>query len=175
MLPNFRYPFPTYDLFIANLDRVRSGRSRSPRMQRSIPAAEFEVCSVPVANPSKVIGGAGELSETSRRSEEATPRSIKTIRSISAVIHKTGLFLKACSSLVGSGEGIAAPQTGPPQRPRSGAGRRHRQAREQRLARRCAELRRRVLPSGWISRSAAPKSEASGNLRIAMPSWVPGS
>src|SRR5262245_33905479 len=54
LLP-YRYPFPQYDLFIANLDkitdRVRTLASKSP----SVPLKDVRLLS-PVANPSKIIG-----------------------------------------------------------------------------------------------------------------------
>ena len=55
VLPNYKYPLPPYDVFIANLDRVaeraRSIASTSP----SQPVAGMQFLS-PVANPGKVIG-----------------------------------------------------------------------------------------------------------------------
>jgi hypothetical protein len=54
VLPVCRYPFPGYDLMVANLDKViERARSLAPGAP-SIPAAGLKFLS-PVANPSKVI------------------------------------------------------------------------------------------------------------------------
>src|SRR5260370_41913939 len=55
VLPAYRYPLPSYDVYIANLDRV-ADRARSIAAASPIlPAAGVQFLS-PVANPSKVIG-----------------------------------------------------------------------------------------------------------------------
>ena len=105
VLPAYRYPLPSYDVLIANLDkiaaRVREIASDSP----AIPLAGLKLLS-PVANPSKVIGAPinyqKHLDEVRSDAELHHNNPAHT-----AAIHKTGLFLKACSSLVGPGEGIA--------------------------------------------------------------------
>jgi 2-keto-4-pentenoate hydratase/2-oxohepta-3-ene-1,7-dioic acid hydratase in catechol pathway len=105
VLPSYRYPFPPYDLFIANLDkimdRVRTIASSSP----SLPLQTLRLLS-PVANPSKIIGAPvnyqKHLDEVRSDAQLHHDNQAHT-----AVIQKTGLFLKACSSLVGPSEGIA--------------------------------------------------------------------
>jgi 2-keto-4-pentenoate hydratase/2-oxohepta-3-ene-1,7-dioic acid hydratase in catechol pathway len=105
VLPAYRYPLPAYDVFIANLDkvmeRVRSVAADAP----SIPLAGLKLLS-PVANPSKVVGAPvnyqKHLNEVRSDAQLHHDNQAHT-----AVIQKTGLFLKACSSLVGPGEGIA--------------------------------------------------------------------
>jgi 2-keto-4-pentenoate hydratase/2-oxohepta-3-ene-1,7-dioic acid hydratase in catechol pathway len=104
VLPNHRYPFPVYDLLIANLDKViERARSLAPDAP-SIPTAGLEFLS-PVANPSKIIGAPinyqKHLDEVKSDAELHQNNLQHT-----AVIHKTGLFLKACSSLLGPSEGI---------------------------------------------------------------------
>ncbi len=104
-LASYRYPFPAYDLFIANLDkvteRVRSIAAAAP----TIPLSGLELLS-PVANPSKIIGAPvnyqKHLDEVRSDAQLHHDNQAHT-----AVIQKTGLFLKACSSLVGPSEGIA--------------------------------------------------------------------
>jgi 2-keto-4-pentenoate hydratase/2-oxohepta-3-ene-1,7-dioic acid hydratase in catechol pathway len=105
VLPSYRYPFPTHDLFIANLDgiidRVRTIQSSSP----AIPLAGLRLLS-PVANPSKIIGA--PVNYQKHLDEVRTDAQLHhDNQAHTAVIHKTGLFLKACSALVGPSEGIA--------------------------------------------------------------------
>jgi len=105
VLPNYRYPFPAYDLLIANLDsvmdRVRTIAPNSP----SLPLKGMELLS-PVANPSKIIGAPvnyqKHLDEVRGDAQLHQDNQAHT-----AVIQKIGLFLKACSALVGPSEGIA--------------------------------------------------------------------
>src|SRR5581483_4892803 len=55
VLPNYRYPFPGYDLFIANLDKgAERARALAPNAP-SLQVSDLKFLS-PVANPSKVIG-----------------------------------------------------------------------------------------------------------------------
>ena len=105
VLPSYRYPFPIHDLFIANLDgiidRVRTIQSSSP----AIPLAGLRLLS-PVANPSKIIGA--PINYQKHLDEVRTDAQLHhDNQAHTAVIHKTGLFLKACSALVGPSEGIA--------------------------------------------------------------------
>ena len=105
VLPSYRYPFPTHDLFIANLDkiidRVRTIQSSSP----AIPLTGLQLLS-PVANPSKIIGA--PVNYQKHLDEVRTDAQLHhDNQAHTAVIHKTGLFLKACSALVGPSEGIA--------------------------------------------------------------------
>jgi 2-keto-4-pentenoate hydratase/2-oxohepta-3-ene-1,7-dioic acid hydratase in catechol pathway len=105
VLPTYRYPFPTHDLFIANLDkiidRVRTIQSSSP----AIPLTGLQLLS-PVANPSKIIGA--PVNYQKHLDEVRTDAQLHhDNQAHTAVIHKTGLFLKACSALVGPSEGIA--------------------------------------------------------------------
>jgi 2-keto-4-pentenoate hydratase/2-oxohepta-3-ene-1,7-dioic acid hydratase in catechol pathway len=105
VLPSYRYPFPPYDLFVANLDkimnRVRTIASSSP----SMPLTTLQLLS-PVANPTKIIGAPvnyqKHLDEVRGDAQLHHDNQAHT-----AVIQKIGLFLKACSALVGPSEGIA--------------------------------------------------------------------
>jgi len=105
VLPAYRYPLPAYDVLIANLDAVlERARTLAPNAP-SLPIAGLRFLS-PVANPSKVIGAPvnyqKHLDEV--KSDAALHHDNEAH---TAVIHKMGLFLKACSSLVGPGEGIS--------------------------------------------------------------------
>jgi 2-keto-4-pentenoate hydratase/2-oxohepta-3-ene-1,7-dioic acid hydratase in catechol pathway len=104
VLPNYRYPFPPYDLLIANLDKVAE-RARSVAVfATSMPTADLKFLS-PVANPSKVIGA--PVNYQKHLDEVKNDATIhNNNQQHMAVIHKTGLFLKASSSLVGPAEGI---------------------------------------------------------------------
>src|SRR5438552_9891412 len=104
-LPVYRYPFPQHDLFIANLDkimdRVRTIAGGSP----SVPLKDVQLLS-PVANPSKIIGA--PVNYQKHLDEVRSDAQLHHDNQAHlAVIQKTGLFLKACSALVGPSEGIA--------------------------------------------------------------------
>lgn len=104
-LPSYHYPFPAYDLFIANLDRVMERARGLAATAPSLALSGLKLLS-PVANPSKVIGAPvnyqKHLDEVKSDAEIHHNSAQHT-----AVIHKTGLFLKANSSLVGPSDGIA--------------------------------------------------------------------
>ena len=103
VLPSFRYPLPTSDVLISNLnlvaERVRTIAATAP----TLPLAGLPLLS-PVANPGKIIGAPvnyqKHLDEVRANTELHHENQI-------AVIHRTGLFLKANSSLAGPSEGIA--------------------------------------------------------------------
>ena len=105
VLPAYRYPFPAYDLFIANLDkvtdRVRTIASGAP----VLPLSGLQLLS-PVANPSKIVGAPvnyqKHLDEV--RSDAEIHHNSQTH---TTPIHKIGLFLKASSALAGPSDGIA--------------------------------------------------------------------
>ncbi|PYS36811.1 MAG: FAA hydrolase family protein [Acidobacteria bacterium] len=104
-LPVYRYPFPQHDLFIANLDkimdRVRTIAGSSP----SVPLKDVQLLS-PVANPSKIIGAPVNYQKHLDEVRGDAQLHHDNQAHI-AVIQKTGLFLKACSALIGPSEGIA--------------------------------------------------------------------
>ena len=105
VLPAYRYPFPEYDILIANLDAVlERARALAPAAP-SLPVAGIQFLS-PVANPSKVIGA--PVNYQKHLDEVKNDAAIHHDNPAhTAVIHKMGLFLKANSSLVGPGEGIS--------------------------------------------------------------------
>jgi 2-keto-4-pentenoate hydratase/2-oxohepta-3-ene-1,7-dioic acid hydratase in catechol pathway len=105
VLPAYRYPLPGYDALIANLDKViaRIGELSS---SSAVVALESLRLLSPVANPGKIVAApvnyAAHLSEVASDSQLSAGNA-----SHSMTIHQVGLFLKANSSLVGPGEGIA--------------------------------------------------------------------
>jgi 2-keto-4-pentenoate hydratase/2-oxohepta-3-ene-1,7-dioic acid hydratase in catechol pathway len=105
VLPSYRYPLPCSDMLIANLDRVLPKARAIAAESPSLPLANLKLLS-PVANPGKVIGAPvnyqKHLDEV--KSDAELHHNNQTHM---AVIHRTGVFLKATSSLVGPGEGIA--------------------------------------------------------------------
>jgi 2-keto-4-pentenoate hydratase/2-oxohepta-3-ene-1,7-dioic acid hydratase in catechol pathway len=105
ILPTYKYPLPVHDVFIANLDRVAERARALAPSSAVLPLAGLPLWS-PVANPSKVMGAPvnyqKHLDEV-RSNAEIHHGS----EAHSAPIHKMGLFLKASSSLVGPGDGVA--------------------------------------------------------------------
>ncbi len=105
MLPVYRYPLPTYDVLFANLDqvmaRVKTIATQSPELSLS----EVKLLS-PVANPGKIIAAPVNYQ---RHLEEVKGdvQLHQNTQTHTITIQKAGLFLKATSSLVGPGEGIA--------------------------------------------------------------------
>jgi 2-keto-4-pentenoate hydratase/2-oxohepta-3-ene-1,7-dioic acid hydratase in catechol pathway len=105
VLPTYRYPLPAYDVLIANLpqvvSRVRAIEDDAPTR----PLAEVTLLS-PIANPGKLIAAPVNFQ---KHLEEV--RSDVAIHNnnpgLTVTIHSAGVFLKATSSLVGPGEGIA--------------------------------------------------------------------
>jgi 2-keto-4-pentenoate hydratase/2-oxohepta-3-ene-1,7-dioic acid hydratase in catechol pathway len=104
VLPACRYPLPSHDLMIANLDRVleraRAIVADAPR----VPLTSVTLLS-PVANPGKIVCAPvnyqKHLDEVRDQSQLHHGNEGHT-----APIHSAGLFLKASSALVGPGEGI---------------------------------------------------------------------
>src|SRR5580765_2855862 len=105
VLPACRYPLPSYDLLIANLDRVIERARAIAADAPELPLASVTLLS-PVANPGKIVCAPvnyqKHLDEV--RSQSALHHGSQAH---TAPIHGAGLFLKAISALVGPGEGIA--------------------------------------------------------------------
>ena len=102
-LPPARYPATPGDLLTAHLDTVRAAIDLLLPSAASIPVEEARFLS-PVANPGKIIGVpvnyADHVAEAKADQATFTDRYKGDIR-------EQGLFLKAASSLVGPGEGVA--------------------------------------------------------------------
>ncbi len=105
VLPGYRYPLPCHDVVIANLDKVRERARAIAADSPLLPLAGLKLLS-PVANPGKIVAAPvnyeKHLDEVKDDSQLHQGTQSHTI-----TIHKAGLFLKATSSLVGPGEGIA--------------------------------------------------------------------
>jgi 2-keto-4-pentenoate hydratase/2-oxohepta-3-ene-1,7-dioic acid hydratase in catechol pathway len=105
VLPACRYPLPPYDVFIANLPAVVA---RVGTLLPAAPRAPLSSVTLlsPVANPGKIVAAPVNYQKhldevrTDRQLHQGNPAHTTTI-------HTAGLFLKATSSLVGPGEGVA--------------------------------------------------------------------
>lgn len=102
-LPSCSYPFPRFDLMVANLDSVRKRVAELAGSAPEVPSDSVRLLS-PVANPSKVIGA--PVNYQKHLDEARGDKELHHDNQIAA-IRRAGLFLKAPSSLVGPGEGIA--------------------------------------------------------------------
>jgi 2-keto-4-pentenoate hydratase/2-oxohepta-3-ene-1,7-dioic acid hydratase in catechol pathway len=106
VLPAYRYPLPSYDVLIANLDKVIEAIPRlSPESAPQFPLEGVKLLS-PVANPGKII--AAPVNYQKHLDEvKGDVQLHQNTQTHTITIQKAGLFLKASSSLVGPGEGIA--------------------------------------------------------------------
>jgi 2-keto-4-pentenoate hydratase/2-oxohepta-3-ene-1,7-dioic acid hydratase in catechol pathway len=104
VLPAYRYPLPTHDVLIENLDHVAARARAIAGRAASIPLSGLRLLS-PLANPGKIIAAPVNYN-----------KHLDEVRGDSALhhnnpghtltIHNAGVFLKATSSLIGPGEGI---------------------------------------------------------------------
>jgi 2-keto-4-pentenoate hydratase/2-oxohepta-3-ene-1,7-dioic acid hydratase in catechol pathway len=105
VLPEYRYPLPSHDVFIANLAKVTA---RAKTLLAAAPAVPVDSVTLlsPLANPGKLIAAPvnyqKHLEEVKQDSQIHSGNPAHTI-----TIHSAGVFLKATSSLVGPGEGVA--------------------------------------------------------------------
>jgi 2-keto-4-pentenoate hydratase/2-oxohepta-3-ene-1,7-dioic acid hydratase in catechol pathway len=100
-LPGYRYPLPSFDVLIANLADLRP---HLETLARQSPALDDVKLLSPIANPGKLIAAPVNYQ---RHLEEARGSAELHHGNQVAAIERAGLFLKATSSLVGAGEGIA--------------------------------------------------------------------
>jgi len=103
VLPLMKWPVPLGDAFILNLETLTSEMQRLTPDAPSVPLSDITLKS-PVANPSKIIGA--PINYQKHIDESVTDDGIVSSRPISH-ISDWGMFLKANSALVGSGEGVA--------------------------------------------------------------------
>jgi 2-keto-4-pentenoate hydratase/2-oxohepta-3-ene-1,7-dioic acid hydratase in catechol pathway len=104
VLPSYRYPLPTHDVLVANLDAVAA---RVRAIAPGAPAVALERLKLqsPVANPGKIV--AAPVNYEKHLHEVRTDAQLNANNPNNTLtIHKAGLFLKASSSLVGPGEGV---------------------------------------------------------------------
>lgn len=105
VLPGYHYPLPEYDVLIANLDRVAARIRQIAPSAGSVPLEGLKLLS-PVANPGKIVAApVNYLKHLDEAKADVQIHSNNPAHTMT--IHKAGLFLKATSSLVGAGEGIA--------------------------------------------------------------------
>jgi 2-keto-4-pentenoate hydratase/2-oxohepta-3-ene-1,7-dioic acid hydratase in catechol pathway len=105
VLPTWRYPFPQRDNLIASLDRVTARIQQIQNSAPTLPLMGLKLLS-PVANPSKII--AAPVNYQKHLDEVKGDAALNQGNAAHTItIQKAGLFLKANSSLVGPGEGIA--------------------------------------------------------------------
>lgn len=102
-LPAQRWPLPNHDLLVEALPRLRGQLEAAASRTSGRDIAGVKLLS-PVANPSKIIGAPINYKEHVEESKKdqaiAYGRQLKSIGEF-------GLFLKANSTLVGAGEGVA--------------------------------------------------------------------
>src|SRR5438477_2757048 len=105
VLPAYRYPLPSFDPLIANLDAVLS-RARSVAADAAaVPVRSVTLLS-PVANPGKIV--CAPVNYQKHLDEVRDDASLHhNVTMTMAPIQTAGLFLKATSALVGPGQGIA--------------------------------------------------------------------
>ena len=103
VLPLIKWPVPLGDAFILNLETLTSEMQRLAPDAPSVSLSDITLKS-PVANPSKIIGA--PINYQKHIDESVTDDGIVSSRPISH-ISDWGMFLKANSALVGSGEGVA--------------------------------------------------------------------
>jgi 2,4-didehydro-3-deoxy-L-rhamnonate hydrolase len=104
VLPSYRYPLPTHDVLVANLDAVAA---RVRDIAPGAPAVALERLKLksPVANPGKIV--AAPVNYEKHLHEVRTDAQLNANNPNNTLtIQKAGLFLKASSSLVGPGEGV---------------------------------------------------------------------
>lgn len=102
VLPSQRYPLPTIDPLLANLQRVMDEIGRIAPSAQTLPLAGRRLLA-PVANPGKVI--AAPVNYRKHLEEARADASIHFENQVHE-IQKIGLFLKATSSVVGPSQGV---------------------------------------------------------------------
>jgi 2-keto-4-pentenoate hydratase/2-oxohepta-3-ene-1,7-dioic acid hydratase in catechol pathway len=102
-LPSYRYPLPLCDVLIEHLDTLRPRISEIATTAPALPVAGVSLLS-PVANPGKLVAAPVNYQ---RHLDEVRANPDLHHNNKIAVIETAGLFLKATSSLVGAGEGVA--------------------------------------------------------------------
>ncbi len=104
VLPAARYPFPTHDVFIANLDAVKARVAVLAPSAPCLPLDGLRLLS-PLANPGKII--AAPLNYEKHIAEVHSDDALHQGAAGSALnIRTAGVFLKATSSLAGPGQGV---------------------------------------------------------------------
>jgi 2,4-diketo-3-deoxy-L-fuconate hydrolase len=102
-LPQHRYPLPQFDLLVANLPAVRRRVEDLIGQAPRRPLSGVKLLS-PVANPGKIMGA--PVNYRKHLEEARGDPAIHHQKQVSD-IQQAGVFLKATSSVVGPGEGVA--------------------------------------------------------------------
>jgi len=101
-LPVAQYPYPSYDVLIAQLEELKPLIAESEKTGERLALAAVTLLS-PVANPGKII--AAPVNYTKHLEEVLAQKQLHHGNLINE-IHKAGLFLKATSSLIGAGQEV---------------------------------------------------------------------
>lgn len=105
VLPQVRYPLPAHDLLVAYLPEIVARARALSGSAPAVPLAGARLLS-PVANPGKLV--AAPVNYEKHLDEVRSDKDLHhNTAGHTITIHSAGLFLKATSSLVGAGEGIA--------------------------------------------------------------------
>jgi len=105
ILPSVRYPFPPYDALVAHLPEVVARAGALLDGAPAVPLDRVRLLS-PVANPGKII--AAPVNYQKHLDEVKSDVQIHANNPAHTItIQQAGVFLKASSSLVGPGEGVA--------------------------------------------------------------------
>ncbi len=105
-LPVCRYPYPSHDVFIEALPRLKDEMAR---IAKNSPALHLDSVRLesPVANPGKLVAApvnyASHIAEATADAATFTAEQLRRI-------HEVGLFLKANSSMCGAADGIRLTQ-----------------------------------------------------------------
>jgi 2,4-didehydro-3-deoxy-L-rhamnonate hydrolase len=101
-LPQYRYPLPRFDPFIARLDELTPQIHARARNAKALPLSNIQIL-FPVANSGKIIAAPVNYQKhlIEARADPGIHHAIQI-----AEIQKVGLFLKATSSLVGPSHGV---------------------------------------------------------------------
>ncbi len=102
-LPSYRHPLPAFDVVIANLDLLKPRLDAVAAQSTPMRLDDLRLLS-PVANPGKIVGAPVNYQ---KHLEEVLDNPQLHHQAQIKPIHQAGLFLKASSSLVGPGQGIA--------------------------------------------------------------------
>lgn len=102
VLPSVRWPVPPGDLLIQHLDAVVAAALSVVKKGKKHPIKDVKFLS-PIANPSKLIGAPVNYR---KHQDEANADGGKNFDAVVKSINEYGLFLKANSALIGTGENI---------------------------------------------------------------------
>jgi len=103
-LPRHGWPYPSGDLLVANLGRLRAEIEKLADRAKPRPLNEVELLA-PVANPGKVVVAGTNYAD--HIEEAARDQTIAHGRQVNRTLEEKGVFLKATSSIVGPSQGVA--------------------------------------------------------------------